>query len=61
MTDSKSSKIVETEDNLSSFSKSSEIVKTEDNLLGDKRTLFWLFRLVYRGFTVGNGDFLVTR
>ena len=29
--------------------------------LGDKRTLFWLFRHVYRGFTVGNGVFLATR
>ena len=29
--------------------------------LGDKRTLFGLFRHVYRGFTVGNGVFLATR
>ena len=29
--------------------------------LGDKRTLFGLFRHVYRGYTVGNGVFLATR
>ena len=29
--------------------------------LEDKRTLFGLFRHVYRGFTVGNGVFLATR
>ena len=29
--------------------------------LGDKRTLFGLFRHVYGGFTVGNGVFLATR
>ena len=29
--------------------------------LGDKRTLFGLFRNLYRGFTVGNGVFLATR
>ena len=29
--------------------------------LGDKRTLFGLFRHVYRRYTVGNGVFLATR
>ena len=29
--------------------------------LGDKHTLFGLFRHVYRSYTVGNGVFLATR